>query len=74
MACGDVWNTWHEGIRSPQNFAVGFCGDQRPKGHWFQTSQHAMIKTYYSTSIMQNYDKKNEINEKKICFSKEIIQ
>ena len=28
------------------------------EGHVFHTSQQAMIKTYYSMSIMENYDKK----------------
>ena len=32
------WNTWHEGLRSPQN----------------PTAKQAMIKTYYSTSIRKN--------------------
>ena len=52
MACRDVWNTWHKGLRSPTDGeAGGFCGDQRPEGDVFHTSRQAMIKTFYSTSI-----------------------
>ena len=61
MACRDVWNTWSSGLWSPQNPTAkpeGFCGDRRPEGHEFHTTRLAMIKTYHSTSIIQNYDKK----------------
>ena len=34
--------------------AGGFCGDPRPGGHVSHTSQQAMNKTYYCTSIRKN--------------------
>ena len=43
------------GTTKPDGEAGGFCGDRRPEGHVFHTSRHAMIKTYYSTSIRIKY-------------------
>ena len=61
MSCHDMWNTWHQGLWSPQNLMAkpeGFFGNWRPEGHVLHTSQQAMIKIFYNTFITQNYDKK----------------
>ena len=47
----DVWNTWHDGLRSPQNpTAKPFCGDRKSESHVFYTSRQAVIQGHYSTS------------------------
>ena len=38
MACRDVWNTWHEGLRSPQNPTAkpeGFVATGGPRAMYF---------------------------------------
>ena len=38
MACRDVWNTWHEGLRSPQNPTgkpEGFVATGGPRAMYF---------------------------------------
>ena len=38
MACRDVWNTWHEGLRSPQNLTAkpeGFVATRGPRAMYF---------------------------------------
>ena len=38
MACRDVWNTWHEGLRAPQNPTAkpeGFVATGGPRAMYF---------------------------------------
>ena len=54
MACRDVWNTWHEGLRSPQNPTAkpeGFVATGGPRAMYFTHHGKPWLKTYYSTSI-----------------------
>ena len=47
MACRDVWNTWQEGLQSPQNQTVkpeGFVATRDPR--WIQSIVTTLVCTY----------------------------
>ena len=47
MACRDVWNTWHEGLRSPQNLTAkpeGFVATGGPRAMYFTHHDKPWLK------------------------------
>ena len=60
MACRDVWNTWHEGLRSPQNPTAkpeGFVATGGPRAMYFTHHGKPWLKPIIARPL-ENYGTK----------------
>ena len=54
MACRDVWNTWHEGLRSPQNPTAkpeGFVATGGPRAMYFTHHGKPWLKPFIARPL-----------------------
>ena len=63
MACRDVWNTWHEGLRSPQNPTAkpeDFVATGGPRAMYFTHHGKPLLKPIIARpsekNMVQNYN------------------
>ena len=57
MACRDVWNTWHEGLRSPQNPTAkpeGFVATGGPRAMYFTHHGKPWLKPIIARPLRKN--------------------
>ena len=57
MACRDVWNTWHEGLRSPQNPTAkpkGFVATGGPRAMYFTHHGKPWLKPIIARPLEKN--------------------
>ena len=64
MACRDVWNTWHEGLRSPQNPTAkpeGFVATGGPRAMYFTHHGKPWLKPIIARPSEKKYGTKLQL-------------